>query len=85
MHDRRVLAVDELADLLLRGPHDVRVAVPGARDADAGGEVEVAFALDVVEVNPFTVVDHDGRCLLEQRRELGHSVLLGRSERVVDC
>ena len=60
------------ADLLLGGRDDARVAVPGARHADPGGEVEVAAVVLVVEVDALAARrDHGGR-LFQDRGQLGH-------------
>ena len=72
VHDRRVLAVDELADLLLRGGDDLGVAVPGAHDTDAGGEVEVTPSVGVEDLAPEGVVDGHGGGLLEQGGQRCH-------------
>ncbi len=75
VHDGRVLPVDELADLLLRGRDDLGVAVAGAHDPDAGGEVEVAVAVDVEDLAAEGVVDRDGGGLLEQGGQRCHRYL----------
>ncbi len=72
VHHGRVLAVDQRADLLLRGRDDLRVAVPGAGDADAGGEVQVPAAVGVVEVHTLAAGGLDRGGLLELRGQLCH-------------
>ena len=52
--------------------HDLGVAVAGAGDADAGGEVEVAAAVLAVEMDAFASDRHDGRGLAKVRRQCGH-------------
>ena len=54
VHDGRVLAMDQRADLALRGFDHPRVAVPGAGHADPRGEVEVSAVVLVVEQDAFT-------------------------------
>ena len=76
VHDGRVLRVDERADLPLGRLDDARVAVPGTRDADARGEVEVPAVVLVVQQHAFASGgDHAGR-LLQDLRELGHGLPL---------
>ncbi len=45
VHHRRVLGMNDFADLFAGGGDDVRVAVPGAGHTDSGGEVEVLLAV----------------------------------------
>lgn len=72
VHDGRVLAVDERAHLLLRGGDDPRMAVPGAGDADARGEVEVSPPVLAVDIGALSS-DGDHRSgLTELRRQIGH-------------
>ena len=49
MHHRRVLGVDQRADLALRRLDHPRVAVPGAGHPDARGEVQVSAVVFVVQ------------------------------------
>ncbi|SKZ49028.1 Uncharacterised protein [Mycobacteroides abscessus subsp. abscessus] len=69
MHHRRVLRVDDLGALLLSCGDDPRVAVAGAGDPDAGGEIEVAVSVGSVNPRAERVIDDDGRRLLEDRRQ----------------
>ena len=50
----------------------LRVAVAGAGDADAGGEVEIAAAVGPVEVDALAAVGHHGCGLAKMRRQCGH-------------
>ena len=72
VHHRRVLGMNDLADLFAGRGDDVGMAMAGARDADSGGEVEVLLA--VGRVNPATgrVVDDDRGGLLEDGAESCH-------------
>ena len=75
MHGR-VLAVDQRADLSLRGLDHARVAVTGTGHADPGGEVEISAAVLVVEVDALAAGGEDAGRLLQDLRELGHGHLL---------
>ena len=68
-----------LPDLLLRGRHDARVAVPGAGHADAGGEVEVAAVVLVVEVDALAAVATTGVACFRT----GDSSAIGRSSGII--
>ena len=72
VHDGRVLAVDQRADLLLRRRDHPGVAVPGAGHPDAGGEVEVAAVVLVVELDALAAGDQYRGRLFEDRREFSH-------------
>ena len=83
VHDGGVLRVDQRADLALGGLDDVGVAVSGAGDADAGGEVEIPSVVLVVEHGAFAAGGQHAGCLLEDGRKSGHSESLDC--RRVDC
>ena len=54
--------MDQRAHLLLRCLDHPGMAVPGARHADAGGEIEVSVVVLVVEQNAVTASrEHPGR------------------------
>ena len=55
------LGVDDAGGLLLDGRDDARVAVAGVDDRDAGGEVGVALAVDIPDVDALAVVDMERR------------------------
>ena len=74
MHHRRVLGVDDLGALLLGCRDHAGVAVTGAGDTDAGGEVEVVVAVGAMNPRALRMIDDDGRRLFEcgaQRGGLG--------------
>ncbi len=53
--------VDELAGLLGDALDPVRVGVTDGVDGDAGGEIEVAFAVGVLDERPLPLHERDGR------------------------
>ena len=76
VHHRRVLGMNDLADLFTGRGDDIRVAVPGAGDTDSGGEVEVLLAVGRVHPTAGRVVDDDGSGLLEGGTESCHDLIL---------
>jgi hypothetical protein len=70
--DGRVLSVDERRDLPLGRLDHLRVAVTGAGDSDAGGEVQVSALVLVEEKNAFPAGGHHAGRLLQDGGELGH-------------
>ncbi len=71
VHHRRVLRVDDLSALLLRGCDHLGMAVAGAGDTDTGGEVEVVDAIGAMDPRSFGVIDHHRSGLFEGRAQGG--------------
>jgi len=63
--------MDERCHLTLCRFDDLRMAVPGAGHTDACGEVEIAAAILVEEVDTLSASRQHTGCLLQQGRELG--------------
>ncbi len=73
------LPVDHLGRLVLDRLDHARVGVTGIRHANAAGEVHVALALSIVDVDPFGIVDVDIEGARPDRGEIlfAHDELLG--------
>ncbi len=71
------LGVDELARLFPGGFHHFGMAMPGVGHPDTAGEIQVAIAVNVVDVGSFGPLGHDGRIARPDRGDvsdaLGHS------------
>ena len=65
MHHRRVLGMNNLADLFAGRGDDIWVAVTGACDTDSSGEVEVFSAVSRIDPTPGRVVNDDRGGLFE--------------------
>ena len=61
----------EAVELVFRCPDHLGVSVPQVGDRDAGGEVEVAAAVDRVEIRPFGVLDDERRVPIQDLGEVG--------------
>ncbi|MNY81425.1 hypothetical protein D3C86_2229900 [compost metagenome] len=68
--------MDNLAHLLACCRYDVGVAVTCARNTDAGGEIEVLFAVGRVDPAAESVVNDDRSGLLEEGAESCHGLIL---------
>ena len=71
VHHGGVLRVNDLAALFLGCGNHFRMAVPGAGDADAGGEVQVVETVRAVDPRPLRVIDDNRRGLFQGRAEGG--------------
>ena len=52
--------MDEQGGLAADDPQDARVGVPKRIHADASDQVQVALAIDVIQVTPFPAAHHQG-------------------------
>jgi hypothetical protein len=70
--------MDDLAHLFAGCSDDVRVAVASAGDTDAGGEIEILFAVGGVNPGADCVINDDRSGLLEDGAKSCHGFILSQ-------